>query len=372
VPTNDTTSAASLSSDDVRRAAATLLGRPVTDLTYTAASVDPELRLHSVTAGVLRVRGTADGNDFSMIVKQTHSATDADPQALWGSGADETHHHYWKREWLAYSSGLLADLPGRLRAPRLLLATEPADGMAWFWLEDVVGRPGAQWQPQHYARAARDLGTMQGAYAAGHPPVPDDPWLSRGWLSEWVGSTTRTWPLVDDETAWRDERLADLSVLRSRAREVWSERDRLLAIVDAAPRTLVHLDFWPNNLLAAPDGSTVAIDWSSVGIGGLCQDLDQISIDPVWMQILPGGDLDLLERAVLPAYAWGIRAAGLDASDAELRRWYAAAAGVRYTSVLPDRPRSRPTRRVSKASSNGGAGRLQPSPATAPASSRAL
>jgi hypothetical protein len=334
VPTNATNPAATLSRDDVHRAAAALLGRTVADLTFTATAVDPELRIHSVTAGVLRIRGSADGEDFSIVVKQTHSAPDADPQALWGSGADDTHHHYWKREWFAYSTGLLAELPGRLRAPRLLLATEPADGVAWFWLEDVAGRPGAQWQPQHYARAAHDLGTTQGAYAAGRPPVPTDAWLSHGWLAEWVRTTTQTWPLVEDDSLWRDERLADLAVLRSRVREVWKERERLLAIVEAAPQTLVHLDFWPNNLIAAPDGHTVAIDWSSVGIGGLAQDLDQLSLDPVWMQILPGADLELLERAVLPAYAMGLRAAGHDATEAQLRHWYAAAAGVRYTSVL--------------------------------------
>ena len=335
MPANATTPEATLSRDDVHRAAETLLGRPVTDLTYTADAVDPELRIHTVTAGVLRVRGSADGEAFSMVVKQTHSAAGADPHALWGSGADDTHHHYWKREWLAYAGGLLTDLPGRLRAPRLLLATEPADGVAWFWLEDVAGRPGAQWQPQHYARAAHDLGTMQGAYAAGNPPLPTDAWLSRGWLGEWVGTTARTWPLVEDDDAWRDERLVDLAALRPRAREVWAERQRLLDVIGAAPQTLVHLDFWPNNLIAAPDGRTVAIDWSSVGIGALAQDLDQLTLDPVWMQVLPGADLALFERAVLPAYAWGVRAAGHDATDAELRRWYAAAAGLRYSSMLP-------------------------------------
>src|SRR5450432_3334995 len=124
VSPNATSPEAGLSRADVHRAARTLLGRPVTDLKYTADAVDAELRFHSVTAGVLRVRGQADGEDFSIVVKQTHSAIDADPHALWGSGVDNTHHHYWKREWLAYASGLLADLPGRLRAPRLLLATE--------------------------------------------------------------------------------------------------------------------------------------------------------------------------------------------------------------------------------------------------------
>jgi hypothetical protein len=334
VPANAAPPGSAPSLDDVRRAAAVLLARSVTELTFTADAVDPELRIHSVTAGVLRVRGSADGEDFSIIVKQTHSAPGADPHALWGSGADPAHHHYWKREWLAYTSGLLASLPGRLRAPRLLLATEPAEGVAWFWLEDVAGRPGAQWQPQHYARAARDLATMQGAYAAGHPPLPADAWLSRGWLAEWVGTSARAWPLVEDDTAWRDERLADLAALRPRAREVWAERERLLALVDAAPRTLVHLDFWPNNLIATRDGRTVAFDWSSIGIGALAQDLDQLTLDPVWMQVLPGADLALLERAVLPAYASGVRASGHDASDPDVRRWYAAAAGLRYTGFL--------------------------------------
>lgn len=335
VPANVSTPEAALSRDEVLRAVATLLGGGVTDLTFTTDPVDPELRSHSVTAGVLRVRGSADGTDFSLVLKQTHSSPDTDPHALWGSGAEDTHHHYWKREWLAYTSGLLAALPGRLRAPRLLLATEPADGVAWVWLEDVAGRPGVRWQPQHYARAAHDLATTQGSFAAGSPALPADAWLSRGWLAEWVGTTTRTWPLVEDDGAWRDERLAGLEVLRRRAVEVWAARERLLAIVAGAPRTLVHLDFWPTNLIAAPDGRTVAVDWSSVGLGGLGQDLDQLTLDPVWMQVLPGADLALLERAVLPAYAWGLRAAGHHVTDAELRRWYAAAAGLRYASMLP-------------------------------------
>jgi hypothetical protein len=323
-----------LSRDDVLLAAAALLGRAVTDLTFTVEAVDPELRLHSVTAGVLRVRGSADGEDFSIVVKQTHRAPDADPHALWGAGADDTHPHYWKREWLAYASGLLAGLPGRLRAPRLLLATEPAPGLAWFWLEDVVGRPGAQWRLEHYARAGHDLATMQGAYAAGRP-LPTDAWLSRGWLAQWVGTTSRAWPLVDDDAAWRDERLAGVAALRPRAREIWAERNQLLALVDDAPQTLVHLDFWPSNLVAAQDGHTVAVDWSSVGIGGLSQDLDQLTLDPVWMQVRPGADLGELEREVLPAYGSGLRAADHGATDADVRRWYAAAGGLRYTAMLP-------------------------------------
>jgi hypothetical protein len=97
---------------------------------------------------------------------------------------------------------------------------------------------------------------------------------------------------------------------------------------------MVHLDFWPTNLIAGVDGRTVALDWSSVGLGGIGQDLDQITLDPLWMQVIPGGDPDALERAVLPAYAAGLRTGGLDVDDAGLRRWYAAAAALRYVPML--------------------------------------
>lgn len=327
-----TTSA--LHHDDVRHAASTLVDRPVEQVTFAAEPIDADLRIHSVTGGVLRVRGTADGEAFSLVVKQTRLGHDADPGALWVSGTDEEHRGYWKREWLAYASGLLGSLPGRLRAPHLLLATEPAEHEAWMWLEDVSGLPGSSWQPQHYARAAYDLGTTQGAFAAGTTPLPDHRWLSRGWLAAWVQTTERWWPQVDDDALWRDERLAPLDQLRASARQVWARREALLDVVHGAPRTVVHLDFWPANLLAGEDRSTIALDWSSVGVGGLAQDLDQLTLDPVWMQVTPGADLGLLERAVLPAYAWGLRTAGFSASDAQVRRWYAATAGLRYVSVL--------------------------------------
>lgn len=323
-----------LPEDDVRAAVEALLGHPVDRLTWRARPIDPELRLHSVTGAVLRVAADADGERLTLVVKQTRRGPDADPGALWVSGADPGHRGYWKREWLAYASGLLGSLPGGLRAPRLLLATEPAPDEAWLWLEDVDGLPGTAFADVHYAAAARDLGTMQGAYAAGRAPLPDAPWLSRGWLAAWIDTTERWWPLVEDDGAWADDRLAALRPLRARGLAVWRERQTLLRLLDAATPTLTHHDFWPTNLFAGADGRTVALDWSVCGLGVVTGDLEQLTLDPVWMQVRPGGDLDALEQAVLPAYAEGLRAAGFDLCDAELRRWYAATAGLRYTSVL--------------------------------------
>src|SRR2546423_7579337 len=109
------------------------VGRPVA--TYDVVPIDPHLRLHSVTGGVYRVTG--DG--FSLVVKVVRHGEDATPDGLWGSGADPGHRNYWKREWLAFDSGLLAPLPRRLRPPPCLLTTEHREGDCWAWMGDVPG-----------------------------------------------------------------------------------------------------------------------------------------------------------------------------------------------------------------------------------------
>src|SRR5205814_9126741 len=92
--------------------------------------------------------------------------------------------------------------------------------------------------------------------------------------------------------------------------------DRVLALCDAredlfamsadAPLTVVHCDFWPTNIFLPGDGSTVAVDWSQVGLGAIAQDLDQITLDTVWMQVRPDESLDALEEAILPSYVSGL------------------------------------------------------------------
>jgi hypothetical protein len=295
----------------------------------TVTPIDPELRLHSVTGGVFRV---ADG-DASVVVKIVRHGHDEDPGALWVSGADPSHRNYWKREWLAYDSGLLDNLVGQLRAPRALLTTQPSPDEAWIWMEDVEGLPGADWPVRDYDSAAFDLGTTQGEYAAEPRFLPTDDWLSRDWLRGWVDVLGRRIGLLDDDSAWTGE-AAGLEPLRARLAGLWACRETLLEVVDSAPRCLVHCDFWPANLIAADDGTTVAIDWSQVGIGALGQDLDQLTLDPVWMLVLPDADLDALESHVLAAYLAGLGMSGLDVDADELQRWYAAAAAVHYAPML--------------------------------------
>jgi hypothetical protein len=310
--------------DDVSRA----FGRPVSS--YAVEAIDPHLRIHSVTGGVYRV--TAD--DESLVIKVVRHGEDDDPGGLWVSGDDPAHRNYWKREWLAFDSGLLGALPGDLRAPRTLLTTAPSDDECWIWMEDVRGRTGAAMELGDYEQIGRHLGTTQGAFAAGRVALPTYEWLSRNWLRGWIEANERNAAVIVDDAAWADPVLDAMRPLRRRALDVWEGRETLLAVVESAPQTVVHCDFWPMNLIVTDDASTYAIDWSQVGIGAVAQDVDQMTLDPVWMQVRPDTDPRQLERLVLNAYIDGLVDAGFEVNGQDVWQWYAAAAGVHYVPML--------------------------------------
>ncbi len=310
---------------DVARA----FGREIT--TYDVQPIDPHLRLHSVTGGVFRVHVDAD----SAVLKVVRHGVDDDPGALWVAGAEPAHRNYWKREWLAFDSGLLDRLPGRLRAPHTWLTEQRADDECWIWMEDVVGRTGRALTDDDYRASGTDLGTTQGAFAAGAVPLPDDEWLSRDWLRAWCATSgAQLDALTTDEHAWNHPALADMRTLRERAMALWTRREELFAIAEEAPQTLVHLDFWPANLFRTPASETVAIDWSQVGIGTITQDLDQMTLDPVWMLVRPEADPRDLEEHVFSGYVDGLRDAGFHVERSVLWRWYAANAALKYLPLL--------------------------------------
>lgn len=310
--------------DDLARA----FGRAVSS--YDVEPIDPHLRIHSVTGGVFRVR--ADGD--SLVIKVVRHGVDDDPGGLWVSGTEAAHRNYWKREWLAFDTGVLGALPGRLRAPRRLLTTQPRDDECWIWMEDINGRTGPALTVDDYAAVGRDLGTTQGAFASGAARLPAAEWLSRRWLRGWMEASARNISVIEADAPWRDARLAPMRPLRTRALDVWQRREELLRIVESAPQTVVHCDFWPTNVIVADDGSTVAIDWSQIGVGAIAQDLDQMTLDPVWMQVRPDDDPRQLERLVVGGYISGLRDAGFAVDEATVWRWYAAAASVRYVPML--------------------------------------
>jgi len=274
----------------------------------------------------------------SVVLKVVRHGGGATADGLWGADADAGARNYWKREWLAFDTGLLDALPGRLHAPRTLRTTERDDAECWIWMEDVAGRTGSALGDDDLHAVARALGTTQGSYAAGAVPLPDEPWLSRDWLRGWVEVCARSFvPALLTDEGWDAPALALVRPLRERAASLWGRHEDLLRIAEAAPPTLTHWDFWPANVFVDGD-RVVAIDWSQVGIGGLTHDLDQLTLDPLWMQVRPDASIDDLEAAVLAGYVAGLHEAGCDVAAAEVRRWYAAAAASRYAWLAGGQP----------------------------------
>src|SRR5918994_3854081 len=227
--------------------------------------------------GLYRVSGSARVRDatrpWALVVKVCAATAGADPRA-WD---------YPAREGLAYGSGLLDTLPGGLVAPRCLAVEAQPDGTSRLWLEAVTDAHPGPWLLDRYALVARHLGRFNGAYLAG-APLPDQPWLSRGWLRDFVEPSG---PNVADLERLAGPGASPLmrqlypSSVVSEITRLWTERERFLAALDRLPRTLCHQDAFRRNLLhrAGPEGEElVAVDWAYAGHGAVGGELGQLVV----------------------------------------------------------------------------------------------
>jgi hypothetical protein len=264
----------------------------------------------AATGGLWRVE--ADGIPY--VVKRLRRGG-AGGHALWPASDDPDDPMWWRREADAYASVLLPD--GDLRAPRCAWIDDRGDEVE-LWLEDVDGDPATSWPLERYGPAARALGRWQGEYLAGRP-LPDDRWLSRGWLRAYV-----------------ERRAGDFAAgdAPPRAQRVWDERAAFLDAVDRAPRTLCHLDFWPRNLFA-DGGRTVAIDWAFAGVGAAGEDAGNLVPDAVLDGFLPGPAVRELHDLVWHEYLAGLADAGARVDERAVRLAFCASAAVKYAWLEP-------------------------------------
>jgi hypothetical protein len=229
---------------------------------------------------------------------------------------DESHELYWKREALAYQSGLLDDLPGGITTARCYGVTEQRDGSVWLWLEDVKESLGPEWPLEQYAYAARCLGRFNGAYL-NERPMPAYPWLIKS------GSPRG---LLDHNTEVRDE-IADTKnwqhpMVRSafpipvieRLLRLWDDRGPLLDVLDRVPHTLCHLDAWRCNMFAPADRNgqrrLVLIDWAFVGRGAIATDAGTLFTSSFSMFGVETVEPAVFDRTIVEHYLDGLRDAG--------------------------------------------------------------
>jgi hypothetical protein len=298
---------------------------------------------NGVTGGIWRVR-RADGSAAVCKVLLPPGAVEV--AAHWRASADPRHWNHWRREALAYATRLVdAWQEPMLDMPAQLDRRELADGSVELWLEDVPGLPGAEWSTAHHAAFAGALGRGQGRTAVtwrDGPALPDLGWLSRGFLRAYAESQPGVEAIWTDDAAWAHPLVAPhLGPLRERLAALYRERGRFYAVLDALPRTLCHLDVWPLNLVARPDGRVALLDWAFAGDGALGEDAGNLVPDTVFDRFLPGEMLPDLDRAVTDAYLAGVAEAGWK-GDPRLVRLAICASAVKYHWLGPLSVRSAP------------------------------
>lgn len=260
--------------------------------------------------GIHRVTGVAHTDDdlqpWSLIVKVLRGGA-----AL--ASNDPGAWNYWQREALAYQSGLLAQLPGGIAAPRCYAVQEQTDGSVWLWLEEIQSVPGA-WPLARHGVAARHLGQFNGAYLAGHPLPAAQPWMTWGRTRQWVEFTS---PYVERSSQW-----AATPVGRrwfghnsfARMQRLWAQVEHLLQAFEHLPVCYCHHDAFCRNLLhrANQDGSpeTIAIDWALTGFGRIGEEIGvTIAVALEFLDVTPGQALEL-DRTVFAGYMDGLHDVG--------------------------------------------------------------
>ena len=244
---------------------------------------------------------------------------------------------YWKREMLAYQSGLLADLPAGLVAPRCFGVVEHPGGGGWLWLEEITDVAVDRWSRERFTAVAHHMGSFSAAYLTGRP-VPAYPWLSQGWFRGHVAraaAAVARFPTLVDHPFLSPALPQDLA---PRVLRVIDECALWLDVLDRLPQTFCHLDAFPRNLFVRTkddqEVQLVLIDWDSAGVSALGADLAALVGGSLLFGETELATADALEQAVFASYLSALRAAEWQGSAELVRQGYTIALVLHYVFVV--------------------------------------
>lgn len=250
-----------------------------------------------------------------------------------GGNDDPQSFRYWRREALAYQSGVLNNLPGGVTAPQCYATEEMSDGAYWIWMEDVKDEIGNVWALETYGVVARCLGRFNGAYLAGKP-LPDGPWVTHHWLQTYLEHAA---PAVDRLIHSMDHPLIRRCLpgfTPDFIRHIWDERLEVLELLEQLPQTFCHQDAFRRNLFfrrtPAEQPEVVAVDWSYSGIAAVGSEIAPLVHASLSFGAVPLGEAFQLEQIVLDGYMDGLREVGWQSDPDSIRFSFTASAYWRY------------------------------------------
>jgi hypothetical protein len=188
------------------------------------------------------------------------------------------------------------------------------------------------WSVPRLADFARQLGVAQAQWVG---RVPSFTWLSRRWLAQYLANGPGRGVRISGDEHWNHPFAAAWpSPVRHQLRQLWTCRDALVALAEQAPRTLCHLDVWPTNLIE--DGATtVLVDWTFTGEGGLGEDIANLIIDSVADGMIDTALLPEIASSVTDGYLAGLRDGGWTGRPDTIRRAIAVSGAAKYSWLAP-------------------------------------
>jgi len=249
---------------------------------------------------------SATGQTCSLVLKILYERRDEAPSSP----------YYWKREYEAYRSGLLEDLPAdTFSTPRIYDLNDFGDS-CWIWMEDVEDCKD-RWSLADFRNISARLGRFNGAWLTGRAP-PGFNWLSRNWHSAIA-------PGLADSFASLDQ-LLDTSLARralpleaqDEIMSIWRDRRLFQDTLAQLPRTLCHTDAFRRNILHRR-GDVVLLDWALASVGAIGEELVCLVAVSLYYEGFSADDAEELDKTVFSAYVGGLRQAGWN-GDAKLAR----------------------------------------------------
>ncbi|MEM7330955.1 MAG: phosphotransferase [Chloroflexota bacterium] len=280
---------------------------------------------HSLTGGIYRLSGKAkvdhETQNWSLILKVVLAPDPPDTV----SDPD-----YWKREFHAYQSNLLAQMLGPLHAPKCYLAQEISETRYYLWLEELTDDLGNDWPLTHYQTVGQHLGQFNGAYLLQNS-LPSEPWLSRGWLSNWLSQYVDVADLIGKDETWQHPLVNGRfpSNTRKRLLKVWDNRNKLQQSLQTLPQTLLHQDAYRPNLMAQGD-RTILLDWDKMGIGAAGEELGGVvPASMIWFRV-DADEAIAFGELIYQGYLAGLREAGWQGEERLVRLGFTASSVLRW------------------------------------------